>query len=120
MNIATISLETIAFIGFLLATILAFLRYNKTREVTNIWFLFTSSFLVFTIAVIVRIIEEVPDFQIFGYLESILLLIGATLLFSAQALYQKEKILCKDCYDGNIKKRDGKRYKKIEEWQKTM
>ncbi len=120
MNAVILILEIIAFIGFLTAAILAFLRYNKTRYATNLWLLFASSFLIFSIVAILRIIEEFPDFQIFGHLESMLLLVGATLLFSAQAIYQKDKTFCKECYERNVKKFDGKTRKELEGWLKTI
>jgi len=115
-------MDIIGFIGFLAASNIAFSNFKKTREISNLWLLVTISLTLVSITILLYALENY--FQslsdIINMMRDLFLLIAATLLFSTLISYQKENVLMKDCLDGNLKKRDGKRCEEIKEWLKTI
>lgn len=120
MNQEIIVIEIIAFIAFIIAAIYAFLRYKKTKEITNIWLLITIALFLFALAALINVIELIPGLDILENVEVLILIISATFLFSAICFYRKERCLAKDGKDGKLKEKDGKKYKKIEEWIRSI
>lgn len=116
MNYEIMVMELIAFIGFIVAAVYAFLRYRKTREITNMWLSIAAALFFFAVVALINVIELIPGLDILENIEVLVLLIGATVLSCAFVNYRKIKILAKDGKDGKLKEKDGKKYEEIEWW----
>lgn len=101
------TLDIISFIGFLLAAILAIKTYYATKSVTNVWLLFSLGFALFASGnLVVFLGSSKEELAILAVLvKDSVFLAGAAMLFSAMAVYHKEKRVCKRVYK---KKADGK------------
>lgn len=117
-----IIMEIMAFISFLAASKMAFSNFKKTRELSNLWLLVTISLFLVSISCLIYAIGIYFQslLNTMNIIRDLFLIIASTLLFSAIVSCQKEDALIKDGLNGNIKERDGRRFKRMKEWLKMI
>ena len=106
------ALHFLAALLFAIAALLSFRFHLQCREVTRVWLLLALSFGFFAASCMARAIDLPVSFRI----ENTAFLIGAALWVSVMAMHPKTEQLCQDSVAGNLKKRDGKRYRQLKEY----
>ena len=97
---------------FAAAALLSFRFHLRCMGITSVWLLFALSLSFFAVSSMSRAIDLPVSFRI----ENTSFLVGAALWFSVMAMHPKTEVLCEDGADGNLKKRDGKRYEQIKQY----
>lgn len=90
--------ESIAFIAFIYAAVLAFLRHKETKKEVNLWCLITLALFLFSLISLISIFEySLSDIMnhAFKQLKITFMLIGSTVLFSTLCVYHMCCIKCK-------------------------
>jgi len=101
-------LAAVSALGFLAASGFALKSYSVNRNATNVWLLTSIGFLL--ISARYAFTTALYFYSSLGYLEEVARdteLVGFSLIFSAVAVYWKEKRMCSYC---DRKKADSKTY----------
>ncbi len=91
------TLELISFMGFLLAAVMAIKSYHATKSATNVWLLFSLGFALFASGNLAAFLGSSKEGLaiLAALVKDSVFLAGTAVLFSAMAVYYKEKRVCK-------------------------
>lgn len=82
----------VAFVCFILTTILAFLKYKNTKELTNVWLLIGIALFFFSIYVLLDVFYSLEIYvEIIENIRNLAFVIGSVFLFSGVAFIGRKK-----------------------------
>ncbi len=82
----------VAFVCFILTTILAFLKYKNTKELTNVWLVMGITLFFFSIYVLSDIFYSLEIYaEVIENIRNLAFVIGSVFLFSGVVFIERKK-----------------------------